>query len=49
MLSMAKRYLYTEGNNVRDWLYVDDHIEAILHLYNNQLTNDAFNIGGDNE
>ena len=41
--------IYGKGNNVRDWLYVDDHIEAILHLYNNQLTNDAFNIGGDNE
>ena len=39
--------VYGSGANIRDWLYVDDHIEAILSLYAKGLfQNERFNIGG---
>ncbi len=42
--------VYGAGTNIRDWLFVEDHIEAILSLYNENLfVNDRFNIGGGHE
>ena len=39
--------VYGSGSNVRDWLYVDDHVDAILSLYHKSLfQNTRFNIGG---
>ena len=48
---IAKKHLpvYGKGENIRDWLYVEDHAEAIdlvLHRGVNGLT---YNIGGNNE
>jgi dTDP-glucose 4,6-dehydratase len=41
--------VYGDGKNVRDWLYVDDHVEAVW-LVLTQGTRDArYNIGGRNE
>ncbi len=38
--------IYGSGENIRDWLYVDDHIEAIINIHNKNKHNDSFNIGG---
>jgi dTDP-glucose 4,6-dehydratase len=41
--------LYGEGKNVRDWLHVLDHAEAICAVLDKGGTGEAYNIGGDNE
>jgi len=41
--------LYGEGKNVRDWLHVDDHCEAILTVLEKGRAGEAYNIGGNNE
>ena len=41
--------VYGEGTNVRDWLYVKDHCEAIRYVLNNGEIGQTYNIGGDNE
>ncbi|MBC7851490.1 MAG: GDP-mannose 4,6-dehydratase, partial [Chitinophagaceae bacterium] len=37
------------GENVRDWLYVEDHARAIDTIFHNGKTGDSYNIGGFNE
>ncbi len=41
--------LYGEGNNVRDWLHVLDHAEAICAVLDGGRPGEAYNIGGNNE
>jgi dTDP-glucose 4,6-dehydratase len=41
--------VYGEGTNVRDWLYVEDHAEAIDLIYHKGRTGETYNIGGGNE
>lgn len=41
--------VYGLGNNIRDWLYVDDHCEAIWDIINADVVGETFNIGGDYE
>ncbi|MFT7184263.1 MAG: dTDP-glucose 4,6-dehydratase [Oceanicoccus sp.] len=41
--------LYGTGKNVRDWLYVRDHCEAILAILEKGEIGEIYNIGGDNE
>ena len=41
--------VYGQGTNVRDWLYVKDHCEAISFVLNNGEIGQTYNIGGDNE
>ena len=41
--------LYGTGKNVRDWLYVRDHCEAILQLLENGKIGEIYNIGADND
>ncbi len=41
--------VYGEGNNVRDWLYVEDHVEAIDLIYHQGRSGETYNIGGGNE
>ncbi len=41
--------VYGEGLNVRDWLYVEDHCEAILLILENGRVGEVYNIGGHNE
>src|SRR5450432_3828360 len=41
--------VYGKGENVRDWLYVDDHARAIDVLFHKGKTGDSYNIGGFNE
>src|SRR5688572_5206273 len=41
--------LYGDGKNVRDWLHVIDHCEAILAVLERGLAGEVYNIGGNNE
>ena len=41
--------VYGDGQNVRDWLYVDDHCSAIRTIYENGSIGETYNIGGNNE
>ncbi len=41
--------VYGDGRNVRDWLYVDDHCEAIWTIMKSGRTGQTYNIGGDSE
>jgi len=48
-LSGKKLPIYGDGKQIRDWLYVDDHARALLHVALNGLTGETYNIGGHNE
>jgi len=41
--------VYGDGKNIRDWLYVKDHCEAILTVIKKGKTGETYNIGGNNE
>ncbi len=41
--------VYGDGGNVRDWLYVRDHCEAILQVLEQGRSGESYNIGGHNE
>ena len=41
--------VYGEGLNVRDWLYVTDHCDAIYTVLKNGQIGETYNIGGHNE
>jgi dTDP-glucose 4,6-dehydratase len=38
--------VYGDGKNVRDWLYVTDHCEAIWTIMNAGKKGDTYNVGG---
>lgn len=41
--------VYGSGENVRDWLYVDDHARALLRVLEQGALGESYNIGGHNE
>ena len=41
--------IYGKGENVRDWLYVEDHARAIDTIFHNGKVAETYNIGGFNE
>jgi len=41
--------IYGDGKQVRDWLYVNDHARALLHVALNGKVGETYNIGGHNE
>jgi len=41
--------VYGKGENVRDWLYVEDHASAIDIIFHQGKTGEVYNIGGNNE
>jgi dTDP-glucose 4,6-dehydratase len=41
--------VYGKGENVRDWLYVEDHAEAIDLIFHKGVHGETYNIGGENE
>ena len=41
--------VYGKGDNVRDWLWVEDHARAIDVIFHNANLGDTYNIGGHNE
>ena len=48
-LQDKKLPVYGEGLNIRDWLYVEDHCEAIDLVLHNGKKGEIYNIGGHNE
>jgi dTDP-glucose 4,6-dehydratase len=49
LLEGKKVPLYGVGRNVRDWLHVEDHCEALLRVLEQGQAGDVYNIGGNNE
>jgi dTDP-glucose 4,6-dehydratase len=49
LLDGRKVPLYGDGRNVRDWLHVIDHCEAILAVLEGGRAGEVYNIGGNNE
>ena len=41
--------IYGKGDNVRDWLFVEDHCIAIDEVFHNGKTGEIYNVGGDKE
>lgn len=41
--------VYGKGNQIRDWLYVDDHVSALLLVALSGKVGETYNIGGHNE
>lgn len=41
--------VYGAGENVRDWLYVEDHADALLRVLEKGALGRSYNIGGENE
>ena len=41
--------IYGDGSNIRDWLYVYDHVEALLIILRNGKIGNSYNVGGNNE
>ncbi|MDC9727477.1 MAG: dTDP-glucose 4,6-dehydratase, partial [Candidatus Thioglobus sp.] len=41
--------IYGDGKQIRDWLYVDDHARALLHVALTGEIGETYNIGGHNE
>ena len=49
VLARQKVPVYGDGMNVRDWLYVRDHAEALWTVVNRGVLGETYNIGGHNE
>ncbi|PHM25741.1 dTDP-glucose 4,6-dehydratase [Xenorhabdus ehlersii] len=41
--------IYGEGNQIRDWLYVEDHARALYSIVTESKAGETYNIGGHNE
>jgi dTDP-glucose 4,6-dehydratase len=41
--------IYGKGDNIRDWLYVEDHADALLTVLQKGAVGRSYNIGGENE
>ena len=38
--------IYGDGKNIRDWLFVEDHISALEKILENGINGESYNIGG---
>lgn len=41
--------VYGDGKQIRDWLYVDDHCDAILEILKSGRAGETYNVGGSSE
>ena len=41
--------VYGKGDNIRDWLFVEDHAKAIDVIFHKGKIGETYNVGGDNE
>ena len=48
-LSLKELPVYGDGSQIRDWLFVDDHVRALLNVGFNGKIGETYNIGGSNE
>ncbi|MEL0310079.1 MAG: GDP-mannose 4,6-dehydratase, partial [Gammaproteobacteria bacterium] len=46
---LKKIPLYGDGKQIRDWLFVEDHISALINIANSGERFSCFNIGGNNQ
>jgi len=49
LLTNKKIPVYGRGENIRDWLYVKDHVKAIDVIFHEGEFGETYNIGGDSE
>ena len=49
LINKSKIPVYGNGLNIRDWLYVEDHVEAIDLIFHNGAIGETYCIGGENE
>ena len=49
LINKSKIPVYGNGLNIRDWLYVEDHVEAIDMIFHNGFIGETYCIGGKNE
>ena len=49
LINKSKIPVYGDGLNVRDWIYVEDHIEAIDMIFHEGSVGETYCIGGNNE
>ena len=49
LINKSKIPVYGNGLNIRDWLYVEDHVEAIDLIFHNGTIGETYCIGGENE
>ena len=49
VLQRSKVPIYGDGKNIRDWLYVRDHCQAIIKVLEYGNPGETYNIGGNNE
>ena len=48
-LNQVEIPVYGNGKQVRDWLYVEDHVDALYTILKNGKLGETYNIGGNNE
>ena len=48
-ISGEKMPIYGDGKNVRDWIYVQDHCDALIKILENGKPGEVYNIGGESE
>ncbi|MBX2848204.1 MAG: dTDP-glucose 4,6-dehydratase [Acidiferrobacterales bacterium] len=41
--------IYGKGDNIRDWLFVDDHVKALWRIVTQGVNGEVYNVGGHNE
>ena len=41
--------IYGDGKNIRDWIFVEDHNNAVFDIIHNGRVGETYNIGGENE
>ena len=41
--------VYGDGSNIRDWLYIEDHVKALYQVATEGQSGTSYNIGGNNE
>jgi len=49
ILNSQKVPIYGDGKNIRDWIFVKDHVDAIDKVFHNGEIGETYNIGGNNE
>jgi dTDP-glucose 4,6-dehydratase len=49
VLNGKKIPIYGDGKQIRDWLYIDDHVCALMNVALNAKVGETYNIGGNNE
>lgn len=48
-LNNKKIPIYGDGKQIRDWIFVEDHVDILVKLLKKKINNATFNVGGNNE